>query len=289
MYEDYFGLSGKPFSIMPDPDFIYWAETHDLAFAMLEYGILNQAGFSVITGGIGCGKTTLARQLLRDIDQRVTVGLISNTMSSSERLLEWIMMSLNQPFDSTSYVELYRQFQEYLINEFARGRHVVLIIDEAQNLGLEELEELRMLSNINADKNQLMQLILLGQPQLRDLLQHPSLTQFAQRVSSDFHLESINQNEVAAYIHHRLSVVGAEKQLFSRGACELIASESRGIPRVINTLCDLSLVYAYSKSMKGVNNRVVVNVLEDKKKHSIFSRNQAPQEALPLANTAKPK
>lgn len=288
MYEEYFGLSEKPFSILPDPDFLYWADGHSLAYSMLEYGILNQAGFTVITGEIGCGKTTLVRELLRHIDDRVTVGLLSNTMPGPGRLLEWVMMSLNQPFEGKSYVELYKRFQDFLIEEYGQGRHTVLVLDEAQNLSVEALEELRMLSNINADKDQLLQLILVGQPQLRDLLQHPSLTQFAQRVSSDFHLHPLDKEEVAEYIVHRITKVNSKKKVpFSAGAIEVIALVSRGVPRTINILCDTALVYAFSQGLPGVTKRVIEKVIEDKRKYGVFSGTTGPQEVLGLADRDK--
>ena len=280
MHERYFGLNEKAFSIQPDPDFIYWSPNHEMAFAMLEYGILNQAGFTVITGDVGCGKTTLVRQLLRQLDDKVTVGLLSHTMLGSGRLLEWVLMSLNRPFDATSYVELYRQLQEFLVEEYGHGRRTVLIIDEAQNLDIDALEELRMLSNINADKHQLLQLILVGQPQLRDQLQHPTLLQFAQRVSSDFHLHPLDRDHVAEYVHHRMTKAGAAKSFFTPHAIEMIASASRGVPRTINILCDTALVYAFSNGAAGVNIQIIRDVLEDKRKHGIFAEKTKPKEVL---------
>ena len=195
MYEAFYGLREKPFSILPDPDLIYWGQNHRLAFAMLEFGVMNSAGFTVITGEIGSGKTTLIRHLLSRLDPKIAVGLISNTPRGTDGLLTWVMMSLNKPFEG-SYPTLFRNFQQFLYEEHNKGRRVILIVDEAQNLGLETLEELRMLSNINADKNQYLQIILVGQPQLKDMLRTPQLVQFAQRVSSDFHLRALNAEEV---------------------------------------------------------------------------------------------
>ena len=207
MYEAFYGLREKPFSILPDPDLIYWCQNHRLAFAMLEFGVMNSAGFTVITGEIGCGKTTLLRYLLRKLDDHVTACLISNTPRSQDGLLAWVLMSLNQPFEG-SYPALFKQFQRFLYDQFSRGRRTILIVDEAQNLGMEALEELRMLSNVNTDKQQFLQIILVGQPQLKDLLRAPQLLQFAQRVSSDFHLKPMNPHEVGAYIDFRLKAVG---------------------------------------------------------------------------------
>jgi type II secretory pathway predicted ATPase ExeA len=270
MYEAFYGLTEKPFSILPDPYFLYWAEAHSMAYAMLEYGIMNQAGFTVISGEIGSGKTTLVRQLLAGLDQRITVGLVSNFMPGSGRLMEWILMSFSQPFESTSYVALFRQLQEFLIAEYRAGKHTLLIIDEAQNLPPEALEELRMLSNSNADQVQLLQLILVGQPQLRDILKRPELFQFAQRVSSDFHLMPLSEAEVSGYIEHRLSIAGAWRSLFSANACQMIAQASRGIPRTVNILCDTALVYGFSKRAKTITARIVEHVLEDKRQYGLF-------------------
>jgi len=271
MYEEFYGLDGKPFSILPDPDFLFWARGHDLAYAMLEYGIMNQAGFTVITGEIGCGKTTLARQLLRNIGPDVNVGLLTNTVSGPGRLLEWVLLALNQPFENESYVKLYQRFRDFVVQENQTGRRTVLVIDEAQNLGPEALEELRMLSNINADNRQVLQLVLLGQPQLRDLLQQPSLAQFAQRVSSDYHLGSLSEKEVTGYIYHRLQVAGATKRIFSQEACSYLAQASHGVPRVINILCDTALVYGFSSKHKWISCKIVEQVIEDRRQHGVFA------------------
>src|ERR1700693_3294497 len=214
MYEAFYRLREKPFSILPDPDLIYWCQNHRLAFAMLEFGVMNSAGFTVITGEIGCGKTTLIRYLLRKLDHHVTTCLISNTPHDRDGLLPWVLMSLNQPFEG-SHPALFKQFQHFLHDQFARGRRTILIIDEAQNLSSETLEELRMLSNINTDKHQLLQIILIGQPQLKELLRAPQLSQFAQRISSDFHLGPLDKHEVVKYIDFRLSAVGSQSVLFT--------------------------------------------------------------------------
>lgn len=282
MYEAFYGLSEKPFSIVPDPDFLYWAPGHEMAYSMLEYGILNQAGVTVITGGIGCGKTTLVRQLLRDLDDRVTVGLLTNTTGGRGKLLKWVMMALDQNYESRSYVALYQSFQQFLIGEYAQGRHVILVIDEAQNLGADSLEELRMLSNINSDKDQLLQLVLIGQPQLRDLLCQPKLVQFAQRVSADYHLKALEPNEVAAYIDHRLALAGAKGPIFSRRACDLIATASQGIPRTINILCDKALVYGFSGGTSSIGPEIVVQVLDDKRDYGVFPENRTGADPIPF-------
>src|SRR5499427_1459671 len=269
MYEAFYGLREKPFSILPDPELIYWGQNHRLAFAMLEFGMLNSAGFTVITGEIGSGKTTLLRHLLRKLNPNLTVGLVSNTPQGRDELLQWIMMSLNQPFDGP-FSSLYFRFQQYLQAQHANGRRTVLIIDEAQNLQPDALEALRMLSNINADKDQLLQLVLVGQPQLKDLLCSPHLAQFAQRISADFHLKALNLAEVAQYIDFRLSAVGARLPLFSREACDVVAHASSGIPRSINILCDTALVYGFANQTNRITREIVDEVIEHKKTFCVF-------------------
>jgi len=279
MYEAYYNLTEKPFSILPDPEFIYWGRAHSMAFAMLEYGIMNHAGFTVITGEIGCGKTTLIRHLLNRLDDNITVGLVTNTPKNSNELLQWIMMALNQPINYPSYVELYQNFEAFIISEYAKGRRTVIIIDEAQNLEPETLEELRMFSNLNADKSQLLQLVLVGQPELKNILQRPELVQFAQRVSSDFHLRRLLLGEVIDYINHRLWVAGRQSVLFTEEACEVIAKTSNGIPRIINILCDTALIYGFSWEAPEITRDIVQDVIKDKSEFGIFasSDNKEPR------------
>jgi general secretion pathway protein A len=268
MYEAFYGLRDRPFSILPDPDLIFWGQNHRLAFTMLEFGVMHSAGFTVITGEIGSGKTTLLRYLMARLDPKFTVGLITNTPRGTDGLLSWVMMSLNLPFEG-SYPRLFRTFQQFLRDEYRRGHRVILIVDEAQNLGLETLEELRMLSNINADKNLFLQIILVGQPQLRDMLRTPQLVQFAQRVSSAFHLRPLNPQEVSQYIDYRLEAVGSRDKLFSRPASDLIAKASRGIPRTINILCDTALVYGFANDTRVINEDLVAMVIEDKERYGV--------------------
>ena len=282
MYQAFFGLKEKAFSIQPDPDFIYWGRAHSMAFAMLQYGVMNRAGFTVITGEVGSGKTTLIRHLLNKVEDEINVAMITNTRRQEKKLLTWIMMSLDQPFERLSYVALYKRFHDYLIEEYAKRGRTILIIDEAQNLGPDNLEELRMLSNINADKDQLLQLILVGQPQLRDLLQDPDMIQFCQRVSSDFHIRPLLNSETMAYIDHRMSVAGGNGDVFSGLAKNTIFQASRGVPRVINILCDTALVYAFAVQSQTVTEQIVQNVLADKKQYGVFQVEGAKDWPAPL-------
>src|SRR6266576_3214480 len=280
MYEAFYQLREKPFSILPDPDLIYWGKMHSMAFTMLEFGVMNNAGFTVITGEIGSGKTTLVRHLLKKISPSVTVGLISNSPQGRQELLQWILMSLGQPFDG-EYPIVFKRLQDYLYGQYANGRRTILIIDEAQNLEPEALEHLRMISNINADKFQILQLILVGQPQLRDLLKSPQLHQFAQRISSDFHLKPLGVGDVANYIAFRLRAVGGPpppRALFTLEACNIIANASGGIPRMINIMCDTALVYGFARGEKSISAKLVMEVIADKQQYSIFPLQSALAE-----------
>jgi general secretion pathway protein A len=270
MYEQFFGLTEKPFSIQPDPSFLYWGRTHRLAYAMLEYGVLNCAGISVITGEVGCGKTTLVHRLLDQLSDTHTVSLLSNVQQGRGDLLSWVLMGFGQPFAGKSHVEMFSQLQSFFISEYAKGKRVVLIIDEAQNLSADMLEELRLLSNINAGKDQLLQLILVGQPQLKDLLNKPELLQLAQRVGADFHLTPLTRQEVQAYVETRLAIAGCRRRIFTERAIDQVAEQSRGVPRVINIIADTALVYAFSAEDLVVGVETIRNVIRDKMEYGVF-------------------
>jgi type II secretory pathway predicted ATPase ExeA len=230
---------------------------------------MNNAGFTVISGEIGSGKTTLVRHLLRSINPDIAVGLISHSPIGRHELLQWILMSLNQPFEG-EYPHLFKYLYDFLYGQYANGRRTILIIDEAQNLDPQTLEDLRMISNINADKFQILQMILVGQPQLRHLLLQPELHQFAQRISSDFHLRPLDDGEVADYIAFRLRAVGSPRPLFTKEACALVAAASGGIPRTINVLCDTALVYGFANSKHIISDQIILDVIADKQQYSIF-------------------
>ena len=270
MYEAFYGLREKPFSIQPDPDFLFMSQRHTLAYSMLEYGLMSRAGFTVICGDIGCGKTTLVRRLLNSLGNDVRVGLVTNTHQDMGNLLEWIMLAYGLPFENKSPVSLYDAFQRFLIDEYGKGHRVVLIVDEAQNLSVAALESLRMLSNINADKDQLLQMVLVGQPQLRDLLKRPELTQFAQRVAVDFFIPPLGTVEVADYIEHRLRVAGRERSLFSPLAMSKIAKAAHGVPRNINILCDMALVYGFAYEAKVIDVQIIDEVLQDRSQFGVL-------------------
>lgn len=286
LYNEFYGLSERPFSLLPDPDFLYWASPHSKAYTMLEYGIATHAPITMITGEVGSGKTTLVRKLLDDIPMDYSIGLVSNAQGGRGELLHWVLMSLGQPVDPEhGYVQLFAQFQEFLISEYAAGRRTALIFDEAQNLTPDALEELRMFSNINADKDELLQLILVGQPELRDLVRRRSLTQFAQRIAAEFHLRALEPEETDAYIRHRLRHAGCETPLFLTEATEMIHRAGRGIPRLINQLCDYALVYGFAEEKSEIDAEVIREVLADRRQYGVFADPDAPAASAPAASS----
>ncbi len=264
MYEDFYGLREKPFSLLPDPEFLYFSGKHRSAFSALEYGLTAHAGFTVITGEVGSGKTTLVRSLLQQLDPEITVGVITHTPQKFEHLLEWVCLAFGLEYRGLQKVELYERFVDHLIAEYAAGRRSVLIVDEAQNLDAETLEELRMLSNVNSGKDLLLQVILVGQPELMATLNGPNFRQFSQRISISYHLEALNLKETQTYIRHRLEVAGGNPNLFTRAACDAVYQLSKGIPRLINGLCDLSLVYGFGDDKTRIDLDTVLAVFEDR-------------------------
>lgn len=269
MYAAYFGFREMPFSILPDPRFLYMSRAHSMALSMLEYGVVNQAGFTVITGAIGSGKTTLIQHLLGNVAQHLHVGLISHTPRNEDNLFEWLLLAFGQQVTGTSYAAMYKDYCNFVQDVGKSGGRVVLVVDEAQNLQPARLEELRMLSNVNS-ASMIMQLILVGQPELSETLSSPQLRQFAQRVSSDFHLPRLMLSEVNAYIDHRLQFAGGDRTIISSGARRLLAEVTDGIPRQINILADRCLAYAYGRGAATVSARLVREVVADRGRHGVF-------------------
>lgn len=264
LYADFFGLSERPFTLVPDPSFIYWSDQHKRAFAVLEFGIMSRAPITLISGEIGSGKTTLLQELLARMATSVTVGLVSNAQGGRGELLQWVLHSLAVDCNpASSYVQMFQQLQDFLISEYAEGRRVILIFDEAQNLSTEGLEELRMLTNINANKDELIQLILVGQPELREIVLRPTMRQLAQRVAASFHLQRMDSDTVGKYIEHRLQKAGGSGEEFTQGAFGVIHKATRGVPRLVNQLCDFAMLYAWSVEDKIITASTVDKVLAD--------------------------
>lgn len=270
MYTDYFGFKEKPFTLSPDPAFLYLSKQHQRALSMLTYGLETQAGVTVITGEVGSGKTTLIRHVLHTIDNDINVGLISNAHHSFGDLMQWVLKAYKVDTNAIEKADRYQAFVDFLINEYAENRRTVLIIDEAQNMHVETLEELRLLTNINADKHILLQLVLIGQPELLNVLQRYELRQLAQRVSVDFKIDPLGYRETVAYIKHRLVVAGGDESLFDKFSLAAIYYHSQGIPRLINTLCDFALVYVFAEGLLKINLNIIVKVIQDKQRGGIF-------------------
>ncbi len=265
MYAAHFGLKQRPFTLLPDPEFLFWSAGHRRAYSVLEIGLLSRAPITLVTGEIGSGKTTLLRQLLNRLEEDLTVGLISSASGGRGDLIRWIMnaFDLQMPEGKPEYVELYQQFVDFLVGEYAHGRRVILIVDEAQNLSIDALEELRMLTNVNSNKDEVFQLVLVGQPELHDKILRPELRQLAQRVAASFHLGAMDRDSVRDYISHRLQVAGGTGREFSSDAVDAIYQKTGGIPRMINQLCDLSMMYAWTDDEDVVSAETVGAVLED--------------------------
>jgi general secretion pathway protein A len=263
MYERRFGLKTKPFALTPDPAFLYLSRQHAMAITMLEYGLESQAAFSLLTGDIGSGKTTLVRRLLRGLGDQVAVGLISNTHGSFQSIHGWALSALGIVPSDDSDIAKYEALVDSFVREYGKGRRTLLILDEAQNLSVNVLEELRLLSNVNSETDLVLQILLVGQPELRDTLSRPELRQFAQRVSVDFHLGPLDRSETHAYIRHRLTVAGGQPTLFLPEAIEFIYARTNGIPRLLNQLCDMALVYAYAEARMDVDVDLVSQMVRD--------------------------
>ncbi len=264
-YIDHFpGLKDRPFTLLPDPDFLYMSQQHKRAKAILEYGLFSRAPVTLLTGEIGAGKTTVLQSLMRDFSSDITVGLISNVQGGRGELLQWVLHAYGQVLeDKADYVVLFKQFQDFLIEEYARGRRVILMVDEAQNLSAEGLEEIRMLTNINANKDEVLQLVLVGQPELRDIIRRPEMRQLAQRITASFHLKAMQEEDVHDYVRHRLIVAGATGDEIAAAAISKIYAVTQGVPRLINQICELALFYAWSANASAVTPAVVQEVLND--------------------------
>ena len=264
LYMEFFGFSERPFTLLPDPDFLFWSRAHRRAFSVLEYGVLTRAPITVVTGEVGVGKTTLVQKLLQSLEDDITLGLISNAQGGRGELLQWVLNALGVETDlSAAYVTLFQQLQDFVIEEYAAGRRVILLIDEAQNLSVEGLEELRMLTNINSNKDELLQLILVGQPELRQMVMRPELRQFAQRVTATYHIAALDRAAIAGYIQHRLTHVGGTGSEFTAEAIDLVHQHSHGIPRLVNKMCDFAMVYAATEERRVVDAAIIEEVLED--------------------------
>jgi putative secretion ATPase (PEP-CTERM system associated) len=258
MYCSFYGIKEKPFSITPDPKYLFLGKTHKEAFAHLIYGIRERGGFIVVTGDIGTGKTTLCRALLSHLDANTLVAFVFNPTLSALELLKSINEDFGIRSDGNTQKELIDELNRFLLEKRREGKNTVLIIDEAQNLQQEVLEHIRLLSNLETDTEKLLQIILIGQPEFREMLEQPGLLQLNQRVTVRYHLRPLTREETESYVSHRLSVAGAEEKIrFSPKALRKISRYTRGVPRLINVLCDRALLAGYTLHTREIDGRMI--------------------------------
>jgi general secretion pathway protein A len=258
MYLEYFGLSAQPFRLTPDSGFLFMSEPHSRAKAYMDYTVWNREGFLVITGEIGCGKTTLIQKLLSELDENVIVARIFQTQLDEVEFLQAVMVKFGlNPFDAKR-VELLDMLKTFLVDQFLQNKQIVLIVDDAQNLSMKVLEEIRTLAGLEARKEKILHVILVGQPQLSEILEHPEMEQLKQRVRLRYQIRALSEQEHGEYIRHRLNVVGAaDRTLFPPETLPVIYKYAGGIPRLINTLCDTTLTCAYADNLPGISVDVV--------------------------------
>jgi len=264
MYERYFGLKEKPFNVTADPSFLFFSRRHKEAFSHLAYGIKERKGFLEITGEIGAGKTTLCKALLSSLDKQTKTAIVLNPQLSKHQLLKSIVQDLGIQANKSSRNSILDKLNEFLIEQLSLGNNVVLIVDEAQNLRASLLEQIRLLSNLETEKEKLLQIVLVGQPELRDKLKLPKLKQLRQRISVRYHILPLERDEIDKYIKHRLSVAGSANSVrFNQGVTEEIYRYSEGIPRLINILCDKALLAAFVRETKTIDKKMIKECIDE--------------------------
>ncbi len=278
MYETHYRLKTKPFTLLPDPDFLYLGAKHKMALSLLEYGLANGSAFIVITGHPGTGKTTLLNRLLDQSQHPWVIGVMSNIHGGLGGLMPWIAASFGLSTNGKSEVDIFHDFARFLEHEHSIGRRVLLILDEAQNAEAGVLEELRLLSNLNDGRRRSLQILLSGQQGLQDLLKGSGMVQFAQRIGVEYVLESLSEDETVAYIDHRLRVAGRPSRLFTALASRVVFRLTGGIPRLINQLCDHALVYGYAEQLGAITAQVILAAAKARAKHGVLPLMVSPDD-----------
>lgn len=273
MYESYYGFREKPFSLLPDPRFFYISKKHHKTLIQLHAGVKHCAGITLITGEIGCGKTTLVQYLKSQLIDEVRVGMITNTYRGFGNLMRWVLNAFEIRLTNADDVTMHQALVDFIDQEHNNNRRSLLVVDEAQNLDVQLLEELRLLSNLNID-NQIFQVIIVGQPELRDILRRPDMIQFVQRIAVEHHVEPIDSEDTHHYIQHRISVAGGDPEIFEPGACDLIYRHSRGVPRLINSLSDTALLYGYDEKRKTIDAGIVHEIVFNETRYDYLGLNQ---------------
>ncbi|MFH0731650.1 MAG: AAA family ATPase [Candidatus Omnitrophota bacterium] len=279
MYEKFYGFTDRPFNLTPDSKFFFASSKHEEALNRLLLAISERNGFAVITGDIGSGKTTTSRALLSRLDPSTKIALILNTHLSKKELLETILDDFGVEYHATSKPRLLSALNKFLLEQAAKEVNVVLIIDEAQNLTASVLEEIRMLSNMETETEKLIQIILIGQPELRAKLAHHKLAQFSQRIVFYYHLSSLNESETERYIQHRLKTAGNENvDIFTKEAIDEIYRYSGGIPRLINLACHITLISGLLYEVKQITREIAVEAIEDLMHRTTYMPLHKPSE-----------
>lgn len=271
MYKKFYNLNEKPFKIVPNPNFLFLSPRYENALTYLEYGLAEKSGFIMLTGEIGMGKTTLIRYLLNKLESKMEVGVILNTNVTADQILKLILLEFELPASEGDKSKELETLYRFLIEQYKIGKQVILIIDEAQNLTDEALEEVRMLSNLQSDEEILLQVMVVGQPELKKKLKKPELAQFSQRIAVSYHLSPLTRKECHDYIAHRLKAAGGNPDIFLTNAMDLIYDSSGGIPRTINLLCDACLVYGFADEIEQIGEYIVQQVIDDKEGMGIFT------------------
>ena len=280
MYESFYKFRTKPFSLLPDPEFLFLSTRHKKGLTLLEYGLYNRAVFTVLTGEPGTGKTTLLNKILDQNREQYTVGVITTTHPDAGSLLPWVTDAFGLDCSGQDTVGYFRALTAFLGRSFTAGQQVLLVVDEAQNLNLQMLEDLRLLSNINDGRQSSIQIILAGQPNLRSLLTRSDMLQLAQRVAVDYALEPLNEDEVKSYVQHRLHVAGGEPKLLTEYACSLVHQLSGGNPRLINQLCDLGLMYGFGEGVNRITAALMLQAATDRAQGGILPSVVDPRTVL---------
>ncbi|MEE9213990.1 MAG: AAA family ATPase [Thermodesulfobacteriota bacterium] len=266
MYKKFYGLKENPFNLTPDPDFLYLGKVHQKALAYLTYGLEARKGFIQLTGEIGSGKTTLLKTLLMRNRNKIKSSFIVNPKATFEQLFRMILYQFSVIELEAEYSKdvLLNKFYNYLVDQSKQNCPVVIIFDEAQNIEISVLEEIRMLSNLETEKQKLVQIIFVGQPELRETFLLPKFKQLKQRISVSFHINPLSRDDAEAYINHRLKIAGANNgSIFTKRACDEVYSYSNGIPRLINVACDATLLAGYVEEKRILDENIVKEVINE--------------------------